>query len=550
MTILLLGINASWTHSCLPLYYLRNSINDLNYHVSIVEITLKQSYIEALEVIHTTQPDVLCLSVYIWNCQFIRQLLPLLRKLFPHLKIVMGGPEVTYNKQALEQYNPDFLIRGYGERAFRELAMSDFCFAEQVIIANQIPLANLPLPYLETDKSALQGKLLYYEASRGCAFGCIYCLSSREQKHDWLPVERVIADIDRLLMLSPKVIKFVDRSFNQRREWARAIWVYVIALATDIPFHFEIHPDLLQPEDIALLATAPRGRIQLEIGIQSIHPITLEAIRRKSDWKTVKTNLQLLQSQTMIPLHTDLIVGLPGETLADIIAGIDAVLMIYPDELQLGFLKILAGTEMEQTALERGYVWQENPPYQILQTDTLLFADLLHLDKLAGIINQYWNKADFPTVWKEATRLQTPHQCLEQILAIHLSMDAQLHSVERIKRFEVMALWISRMWVGEDQKLLTDSLNWDWCRKSGEAWYPAFMQSGQALEFRKEYYTEIYDWLKTEYWQQSNWNFKRFTIFSASSTLFCTTYLDGYTKAVFVSQTGDENAICIYQKRY
>jgi hypothetical protein len=550
MKVLLLSINASWTHSCLPLYYLRNALAGLPHEIQLSELSLKQSQQEALELIYLAQPDILALSVYIWNSAFVAALIPELRKLLPQLKIVIGGPEATHAPDALEKFQPDFLIKGAGESAFNDLARAGFISPQMIISGVPLPLEQIPFPYLDGDLPALQGKLLYYEASRGCAFSCIYCLSSHDTYQDFLPVERAKADIQRLLRFQPKVIKFVDRSFNQRRDWAREIWAFVIALDTKVPFHFEVHPDLLEETDIALLSSAPKGRLQFEIGIQSIHSQTLELIHRPSDWQRVLANLHSLKRRTCIPLHTDLLVGLPGEGSQQLIASLNALLPAFPDELQLGFLKILPGTLMTELARQQHYLWSDQPPYQVMQTDSLSFGEFLHWEKIAAILNLYWNKGDFATVWQQAILWREPYLCMQELLTLSLDSDQQLHSIDRVKRFELMAKWIQSAWQEEQQAYLSDALRWDWCRKASEPWFPAALQGEGCLSFRKEHYTALQDWLKTEYWQQESWNLKRFIVFSATSNAFCLDYLDGYTKAVFISDQGKDNAMVIYTQRY
>ncbi len=550
MKVVLLGVNASWTHSCLASYYLRNAISDLNYDVQIVELTLKQSLNEALDSIYSARPDVLCVSVYIWNASFIRSIIAELNKILPDVRIVLGGPEVSYNQDSFDEFKPDYLVKGYGELAFRKLAEQGFVSDHKIIQGEFLALTEIPFPYAEEDRAQLNGKMLYYEASRGCACKCIYCLSSREYKLDWLPVDRVKADIDKLLKFNPKVIKFVDRCFNLKKEWARAIWEYVISLNTNIPFHFELHPDWLEEEDIRLLAIVPRGRIQFEIGIQSIHAQTLSIIERPSNWNLVKSNIILLLEKTKIPLHVDLIAGLPGEDMQAIQDSINEVLQIKPTELQLGFLKILKGTKMDEIALERGYLWTDTSPYQVLQTPELPFSEIIQLEKIAMLINQYWNKGDFATVWSIALVWRKPVNCLEELLQLSLVNDGQLHSIERIKRYELMAKWIDQYWSDGMQAYLKDALAWDWCLKAGEAWYPVALKSETATQFRKEHYQEILDWLKLEYWQNEDWNMKRFIVFNASTFDFSRDYLGGHSYAIFISRGNAENACVIYPKTY
>lgn len=550
MKVVLFSINASWTHSCLPLFYLRDAIKELDYDTEIIELTLKQSIAEAIEIICDSKADVLAVSVYIWNFDFYYKLIPDLRKLLPNLIIVAGGSEISYNQKTQKCLKPDYLIKGYGEAAFRKLALISFASKDIVINGIHTPLEQIPFPYEDTDKPVLKGKMLYYEASRGCVCGCIYCLSSRKETLEWLPVQRVCADIDKLISFQPKVVKFVDRSFNHNKDWARAIWEYIINLETDVPFHFEIHPDWLEKADIDLLSKCPKGRMQFEIGVQSIHFNTLKAISRTSFWEKVKANLLELKARTNIPLHTDLIVGLPGESSSMITESLNELLYTLPDELQLGFLKVLQGTQMAAIADTQCYVYSASAPYAVLQTPDLSFAEIREWDKLAQIINQFINRGDFTTVWHKCIQWREPATCLQEILQLHLANDNQLHSIDRIKRFELMAKWINQCWQDDHQEYLADAIRWDWCLKSGEAWYPQELKADYALDFRKQNYQDIVDWLKTNYWQNEDWNFKRFIVFSAVSSSFSQEYLEGYTKAVFVSRKADVNAIVIYKKQF
>jgi len=541
LKVLLTGVNASWTHSNLALYYLRTLITDLSHEVHILELTLKQSVSEALEIIYQAKPEVLCASIYIWNAEYWKQLVSEVRKLLPQAVIIAGGPEISFNQKSRDAVKPDILIEGYGEAAFRALAERNFACSEKVITGERMPLEQIPFPYTESDKARLHGKMIYYEASRGCACRCSYCLSARDEECEQLPIERVKTDLHKLIALQPKVIKLVDRSFNQNRKWARAIWQEVIKLETDIPFHFEVHPDWLEEEDFQLLSQAPQGRIQFEIGIQSVHSQTLRMVNRKSDWKQVKVHLEALRMRTVIPLHTDLIVGLPKEGNDEIRASVNAVFQTYPHELQLGFLKILAGTPLAEKASEIGYIWSETAPYQVLQTSELEFDEIRLWEKIAQLINQYWNTGDFSTVWRKVITWREPVQCLFELLELNLGEYRQLHPLSRIKRFEQMAKWLHANRSDFAQQYLLDALNWDWCRKAEEAWYPDFLDGSVALQFRKRHYKAIKEWLQNKYGQQSKLNCSRFIVFSASSGEFSRDYLQGSSNAVFASSRNSEN---------
>jgi len=550
MRVTLCSVNASWTHSCLSLYILRTALLQTKHQVQIIELTLKHTYLEALEAICLSNPEVLCLSVYIWNADYFCDLIPSLRNLLPQTKLIIGGPEVTRYPDALIIYRADYLITGYGEKAFAELARHNFQSAEALIKGEPVNLADMPFPYQIADKPNLRNKLVYYESSRGCPMQCIYCLSSLDAYFAELPVDRVKQEIDIILSYQPKVIKFVDRTFNLHPVRARAIWQYVIDLQTTIPFHFEVRPDLLTQADIDLLASTPPGRIQLEAGIQSIHESTLLAIKRSGDWQTAQANLLALRTRTQIKIHADLIAGLPSETMSDILNSVDEVLLTHPHELQLGFLKILPGTAMEAMAQSEGYLWTDHPPYQVLSTPSLSFAELLILDKLVACLNLFWNKGDFLEVWTAVLRSISPTACLKAVLSLMQGKNIPLHSQDRITRFEVMSAWIEQNWQGDERSYLSDALKWDWCRNAGEPWFPSCLKAERSLAYRKEHYHALHRWLEKTCWQQEGWNTKRFIVFIASSSKFAEDYLDGYTTALFVSRPESENAVVINKERF
>ncbi len=479
MKVLLAAINASWTHSCPALYYLRNMLPQ-GYQAQIAEFTLKQPVSETAAEIFSRNPQVLCLSIYIWNALYLRQLLPLLRQGLPEAKIVIGGPEVSFDEEAPAKYNPDYLVRGYGEMAFRRLAESMFILPDKVLPEIPLPLADIPFPYRDEDIALLQGKIVYYESSRGCACRCIYCLSGREEKCCFLPLERVYSDIPKLLKMQPKVIKFVDRSFNQDKQRARAIWQFVIALETEVPFHFEVHPDWLEQEDFTLLANASPGRLQFETGIQSIHPRTLRTIGRFSDWQKAKHNLIRLRQETHVSIHSDLLAGLPGERLDEVLTSLREALQTNPQEIQLGLLKILWGTPMRELAAKLGYTWDTNPPYQVRSTPELSLGEMTYLQKLAAVLNFYWNSGYFPTFWQEILLTGKELSILDNLLLTHLHSHADFYGISRESRF--CLLW--DVIAGLPKRLFyRDILLWDWCQTARERHLPDFMKDDYTAEF-------------------------------------------------------------------
>lgn len=443
LKIIYLGINSSWTQSNLALYILRTLIQGMGFKQKIREFTLQSQIMEILAMLVKEKPDVLCSSVYIWNRCYLQNLIPEVKKLFPEMQIVLGGPEA----ESIFGTNPvsDFRILGTGEAAYLSLAQSGFKAVDPR--TEPISIRDIPFPYQESDKQNLQNKLLYYESSRGCPFSCIYCLSSLDKRketrfdaRDLKDFRRLKDEIDCLLSFAPRTIKFVDRSFNLFPDSARLIWEYVISLDCITDFHFEIYPDLLQEADIELLKKAPENRIRFEIGIQSVDNATNRICGRASNWHKCKPLIQSLCSDTCLRIHLDLLAGLPGESLNSVLNSLDEIGDVFPNEIQLGILKVLPNTLMENMARERGYLWQNTPPYQTLRTDELSIEDLVRLDQIAHLLNIYWNKAEFRDIFRKLLRKKPLSSVMGEILHAHEENNLEFHSIDKKSRIQIMSL--------------------------------------------------------------------------------------------------------------
>ncbi len=445
MTILLLAVNSAWTHTNPALYYMREMIRELPHQLKMEELTLKTQLFEALEIIYSHRPEIICLSVYIWNRTYLQRLIPEIRKLFPQARFVLGGPEAD-NAQLAELLGPeDTVITGSGEADFYMLAKAGFPPGVPLSPEPCLPLAQIPFPYHPEDRVLLQNRLIYYETSRGCPYKCIYCLSSsddrmerRFQAEDPKELDRLYSELDALVALKPRTIKFIDRSFNVFPKLAHSIWQYIIDLEQDCEFHFEIYPDLLSESDIALLEKVPAGRIRFEIGVQSTNNDVMNLVNRKTDWRRIRPVLIELQRRTNIRLHTDLICGLPGEKADSIVNSINEIAFTKPHEIQLGMLKILPHTPMLAIARERGYLFMADPPYQVLASDELSFEQICHFENLAHCINLYWNKGDFTSLFDVLMRSHSPYEIFLKLMEYHLQRSFAYHSMEQKKRFALM----------------------------------------------------------------------------------------------------------------
>lgn len=458
--VLLVALNSSWSQSNLALYYLREMLTGLSYQPVICDFTLKDNLGDVLYALYQHNPQVVCLSAYIWNREYLQKLIPELKKLLPQAALVVGGPEAV-NLEPCLGVN-DFSILGSGEAAFRELAESDFVkhhssstttiqedtaqASPRYTCNSSLDLKDIPFPYHPYDKERLQGKLVYYECYRGCPYGCVYCLSAndfrKELRFDHTSEEqlaKLYAELDALVALEPKTIKFIDRSFNIFPVLAHKIWAYFIASPYPCEVHFEIYPDLLSESDFLLLETAPEGRIRFEIGIQTTNDTIAHNSGRKTAWEQSKQALLQLKQRCRMRIHADLLAGLPGEDFASVLKSINELCACLPDAVQLGTLKILPDTPMLDIAKAKGYLWLNDPPYQCLASDSLSYTEMCTLESLARILNLYWNKEEYAPQWQQ---MLTRHKATDVLFALkakHEELGYELHSLSKGKREAVMA---------------------------------------------------------------------------------------------------------------
>lgn len=445
--VLLVGINSSWSQSTPALYYLRQMIADLPYRVEILELTLKDFPLDILRRIVKTEPAVIGFSAYIWNRTLLQTIIPSCRKLLPNAVIVIGGPEAT--RIRMQNHERLFVISGPGEAAFRALAERDFT---QLPAYKDLPLAELPFPYTEEDKEQLSGKLIYYEAYRGCPYRCAYCLSALDERNEARfdlnkaeDIKRLNHELDTLKALQPKTLKFIDRSFNTQKALAHHIWNYIIDHNWLCDVHFEIYPELLDEADYQILEKAPSGLIRFEIGVQTTDDNIAAACGRHSKWEQVRRALLELKKRTRVRIHADLLVGLPGQNLISAWDSLDELAQTLPDAIQLGMLKILPDTPMEAIAHAKGYHWDEEPPYQALKSDAMPVEDFWLLDDYAHLLNLYWNKEEFPHEWAKLLNKYSLTRLLGELDVLHMESGCALHSVSKVKRQKIMNELITTM---------------------------------------------------------------------------------------------------------
>ncbi|HHX13016.1 MAG TPA: B12-binding domain-containing radical SAM protein [Clostridiales bacterium] len=413
MKILLVAVNAKYIHSNLAIYYLKEYAKTYEEHIELAEYTINHRTEDILKGIYKTQADVVAFSCYIWNIEIITEVVVELKKVMPKVKIWFGGPEVSYNaKECLQAIDElDGITIGEGEQTFLELME---CFVDSKMDLSQIKgiayksaddivltedreamsLDAVPFPY--DDMESFRNKIIYYESSRGCPFSCSYCLSSLDRRVRLRSTELVKKELQIFLDYEIAQVKFVDRTFNCKKNHAMEIWTYIKEHDNGITnFHFEISADMLDEGEIEFLNTLRPGQVQLEIGVQSTNPQTIEAIHRKMDLKKLAHNVEKIRKGHNIHQHLDLIVGLPYEDYDSFINSFNDVYSLKADQLQLGFLKVLKGSYMETDSSNHGIVYQDRAPYEVLQTDLLSYDEILKLKGLCDMVEAYYNSGQF-----------------------------------------------------------------------------------------------------------------------------------------------------------
>ncbi len=397
--ILLLSINARFSHANLALHYLRNELRAEGFEPIMLECEINQRRQDILQRVVAHSPDVILISVYVWNALLVSLLLPDLRALLPRVRLVVGGPEVSWTAEPWLENHPeiDVVISGPGEAAVRVLARAGFESPARVLSVANPPFGEIPFPYTAEDFGRLHHRYVYYESSRGCPCSCSYCVSGRaDQRPDYRSGEQTIAELGLIIeqtrdFPAPPIVKLVDRTFNAQPARARDIWTFLAEADTEATFHCEIHPAFLQPEDLALLATAPPGRFQFEIGVQSVHADTLRAIGRSNQWNRSRPRVQELIALGNVTVHLDLIVGLPHDDAQSLIEAVDDLLRLKPHRIDLGILKSLPGTAIRENASEHGQIAMHHPPYQVLANHWLTPADFARFARIGELIDAIWN---------------------------------------------------------------------------------------------------------------------------------------------------------------
>lgn len=422
MKILLVGINSKFIHSNLAIRYLEYYTKDLDVDIWRKEYTINDMLTNILSSILEEKADLICFSTYIWNIEFVKKISELIKIVTPKTKILYGGPEVSYNpREFLKEVKGDYVIEGEGEATFREtiIALKNDTYLKEILglyykegneiiyggKRENIDMNSIVFPY--SNEEDLNNKIIYYEASRGCPFRCKYCLSSVDRNIRYLSLDRVKEELKYFVDRGVSLVKFVDRTFNVNPAFSSAIWEYLIKLDGETSFHFEISAKLLNKEQIEILSRAKKGMFQFEVGVQTTNKEVLKNINREGEFFHIKEKVIEIKKLQNIKQHLDLIAGLPGENYESFINSFNMVYSLEPEELQLGFLKILKGSPM---FIEKD-IWDIKhspyPPYEVLKTDNISYEELQKLKNVEKIVDKYYNSNKFNIIIKYLTSLYT-----------------------------------------------------------------------------------------------------------------------------------------------
>lgn len=484
MKILLFALNGSYTHTNLAIRCLREPLERAGFEVQLLERNLRDRTAHILHDIVAAQADIVGFSTYIWNVQQMLALSRDLKALRPDCHVIFGGPEVSYGTERFlsdEYHFIDAFVCGEGETALTALcrALRDGERIPRVWDGDSMRPSSMPdagILYREHDFPA--GSMLYYESSRGCPFSCAYCLSSATHGVRAKEVAQVLTDLRAFEQLPDhiRIIKFVDRTFNFSPARANAIWETLLNDAFTRHYHFEICADLLNEDSFAILARFPKGKIQLEIGLQSTHAPTLQAVSRHIDPDRVLANVRRIHEMGNIHVHLDLIAGLPYETYARFAASFDAA---YPccDLLQLGFLKLLYGTELRRRAGEYGYVCRHEPPYTVLQSHWITYEQMARLESIAEILERYRESGKFDRCLALAlTHVPSPFGFYEGLCDFIAAHDGRhIQKISQADAYRLLYEYVATLLPAATLEAFSEAMHLDFC--AGEVRKaPAFLR--------------------------------------------------------------------------
>lgn len=480
MRILLTAINAKYIHSNLAVYSLKAYAREkakLDAEIEIAEYTINQQQDDIMRDIYEKHPDILCLSCYIWNLKYVEELVREIHKVCPDMLIWLGGPEVSYDAASVLHRLPEVsgVMMGEGEITFScvcdvyNAVWKDGAKREEISWAVEHALAEIDgitfrrsdgtitenawrepmdlseVPFVYHDMKDFEHKIIYYETSRGCPFSCSYCLSSVDKRLRFRDIELVKKELQFFIDHKVPQVKFVDRTFNCKHSHALAIWNYIKEHDNGITnFHFEVSADLLNEEELEVMKTMRPGLIQLEIGVQSTNTDTIREIHRTMDFEKLTGIVNRIHAMGNIHQHLDLIAGLPYENIESFAKSFDDVYSLKPQQLQLGFLKVLKGSYMEQMKESYGLTYKSTPQYEVLCTNWLSYEDVLHLKGIEEMVEVYYNSRQFEQTLEELEKeYESPFKLYEELWSYYKKKGLQNVQHKRSARYDIFLDFIA-----------------------------------------------------------------------------------------------------------
>lgn len=498
MKIVLTAVNSKYVHTNLAIRYIKAFCNDSD--IKLKEYTINDSLYNVIDDIYIEKPEVVGFSCYIWNIDMILKLCSSLKKLLPTVTIVLGGPEVSFDSIDLMERHPsiDFIIKGEGETSSKKLFnyldgklcdisnidslvyRNNNCILENTEVSQIKNLDSLPFPY-GNELSGLENKILYYESSRGCPYNCSYCLSSTIEGVRFFSLDRVKQDLKWFIDNNIPLIKFVDRTFNCGKFYF-LIFKFLVENRRNTKFHFEISAEILEDSVIRYLNTIPEGLFQFEIGVQTTNENTLELIDRKANFQKLSDIVNKLRSKGNIHLHLDLIAGLPGEDFNSFSKSFNDVFMLKPHMLQLGFLKLLKGSKLRNTALKYGINYTDYPTYEVLNTMELTFSEISALKKVEALVDRYYNSGRFSTILSFLIGIfEGPFQFFSDVSAFENSKKLQNVNLGNVEQYKFLYDFCS-ISVSKHMAIIKEFLAFDYLVQGRNSVVPEFLAPDTNIE--------------------------------------------------------------------
>lgn len=491
MKVTLIGINAKYIHTNLAVRYLKSYADDLDYECEIMEFSINDQIERILEEILSSKPDIVAFSCYIWNIEYVKAVSSLIKLVDSNIEVLYGGPEVSFDCEDFLRSNVgDYVLEGEGEETYREFVEWKISTnktsqnsilglyyknLEKIYYNGQRPLMDINkviFPYYE---EKFTNKIVYYEASRGCPFSCKYCLSSTTHGVRFLDVERVKKELKFLADKKVRLVKFVDRTFNCNPEYSIEIWKFLINLKCETMFHFEISADLINQQEIDVLANTPKGRFQFEVGVQTTNPIVLNNISRFVTFDEISDKVTKVKEIGTINQHLDLIAGLPGENYESFRNSFNDVYGIHIEVIQLGFLKLLKGSEMINESELWGMVYAPYPPYEILKTRDISYEELVKLKRVEKMVDKYHNSQKFDNILKYfVKRFNTPFDFFYELGLFFYEkgyLGIKISSVDYYKIF----IEFNEEKLKENDFALKEIVKYDYLQYNKKKWLPDFL---------------------------------------------------------------------------